>query len=64
VARAEELPGWATWQQRPFPDANLLLLRGHCPTLVDSGFVGHAGDTADWVAAQAPSLAIGEAVCR
>ena len=38
-----------TWQHRPFPDANLLLLPGRHPVLVDSGFVGHAGQTADWV---------------
>jgi hypothetical protein len=24
----ERLPSWVTWQRRPFPDANLLLLRG------------------------------------
>lgn len=33
----ERLPSWVTWQRRPFPDANLLLLHGHQPTLVDSG---------------------------
>jgi glyoxylase-like metal-dependent hydrolase (beta-lactamase superfamily II) len=43
------LPSWVTWQQRPFPDANLLLLPGRNPALVDSGFVGHARQTADWV---------------
>jgi len=45
----ERLPAWVTWQHRPFPDANLLLLRGREPALVDSGFVGHAQQTADWV---------------
>ena len=35
-----------TWQRRPFPDANLLLLRGRQPALVDSGFTGHAEETA------------------
>jgi hypothetical protein len=35
---AELLPPWMTWQQRPFPDANLLLLHGRQPALVDSGF--------------------------
>jgi hypothetical protein len=39
---AERLPLWVTWQRRPFPDANLLLIHGRQPTLVDSGFVGHA----------------------
>ena len=29
------LPPWVTWQQRPFPDANLLLLPGRNPALVD-----------------------------
>jgi len=24
----DRLPSWVTWQQRPFPDANLLLLLG------------------------------------
>ncbi|MFG2854848.1 hypothetical protein ACGFZ9_29920 [Streptomyces mirabilis] len=42
----QPLPSWVTWQQRPFPDANLLLLHGSQPALVDSGFVGHAEDTA------------------
>lgn len=41
MTRAACHPGW-TWQQRPFPDANLLLLPGRNPALVDSGFVGHA----------------------
>ena len=48
---AERLPSWVTWRQRPFPDANLLLLRGRRPALVDSGFVGHADDTAAWASA-------------
>ena len=42
----DRLPPWVTWQQRPFPDANLLL-PGRTPALVDSGFAGHAGQTAD-----------------
>lgn len=42
------LPGWVRWEQRAFPDANLLLLDGRTPALVDSGFVGHAQQTADW----------------
>lgn len=50
------LPAWVLWQQRPFPDANLLLLLGSSPTLVDSGFVGHAAQTADWVHAHTPRL--------
>lgn len=45
----ERLPAWLTWQRRPFPDANLLLLRGREPALVDSWFVDHARGTADWV---------------
>jgi glyoxylase-like metal-dependent hydrolase (beta-lactamase superfamily II) len=49
---------WVTWQQRPFPDANLLLLPGGKPTLVDSGFVGHAGQTADWVHAHTGQLSL------
>lgn len=52
-----ELPGWIDWQQRPFPDANLLLIQGRSPALVDSGFVGHAHDTVCWVRARTRDLA-------
>ncbi|MEO7124615.1 MAG: MBL fold metallo-hydrolase [Nakamurella sp.] len=52
------LPAWVTWQQRPFPDANLLLVRGREPALVDSGFVGHASETSEWVRAHTPNLAL------
>ena len=54
----DRLPPWVTWQQRPFPDANLLLLPGGNPTLVDSGFVGHEGQTADWVHAHTGQLVV------
>lgn len=47
------LPDWVQWQPRPFPDANLLLLHGPRPALVDTGFVGHAGQTREWAEAQA-----------
>jgi glyoxylase-like metal-dependent hydrolase (beta-lactamase superfamily II) len=50
------LPSWVTWQQRLFPDANLLLLPGRQPALVDSGFVGHAEETAAWVRAHTGDL--------
>jgi glyoxylase-like metal-dependent hydrolase (beta-lactamase superfamily II) len=50
------LPPWLIWRQRPFPDANLLLLPGRRPALVDSGFVGHAEETAEWVRAHSPRL--------
>lgn len=50
---SHDLPSWLTWEQRPFPDANTLLVRGRRPALVDSGFVGHARETLDWVRAQA-----------
>jgi glyoxylase-like metal-dependent hydrolase (beta-lactamase superfamily II) len=56
VRTPHELPAWVTWQERPFPDANLLLLTGRQPALVDSGFVGHGQDTADWVRARTPDL--------
>jgi glyoxylase-like metal-dependent hydrolase (beta-lactamase superfamily II) len=49
----QPLPPWVTWRQRPFPDANLLLLHGRQPALVDSGFVGHADRTAAWAQAHA-----------
>lgn len=45
----EALPAWVIWRQRSFPNANLLLLTGGTPALVDSGFVGHAEQTAEWV---------------
>lgn len=44
----ERLPDWMVWQRRPFPDTNLLLLPGSRSALVDSGFVAHAEETADW----------------
>ncbi|MDN5860828.1 MAG: MBL fold metallo-hydrolase [Pseudonocardia sp.] len=40
------------WQARPFPDANLLLLPGPTPAVVDTGFVGHAEQTRDWAHAR------------
>jgi glyoxylase-like metal-dependent hydrolase (beta-lactamase superfamily II) len=52
------LPPWLTWQQRPFPDANLLFVHGRRPALVDSGFVGHANDTAAWVRAQVGEISL------
>jgi glyoxylase-like metal-dependent hydrolase (beta-lactamase superfamily II) len=52
----DRLPSWVYWRQRPFPDANLLLLPGRQPALVDSGFVGHAEETAEWVRAHSPEL--------
>lgn len=48
-----QLPSWVSWVPRPFPDANLLLLHGPRPALVDTGFVGHADDTREWAEAQA-----------
>jgi len=53
---AEHLPSWLSWQTRPFPDANLLLVHGRQPALVDSGFVGHAEQTAGWVRARTGRL--------
>lgn len=47
------LPSWVLWQARPFPDANLLLLPGPVPALVDTGFVGHADETREWAHAHA-----------
>ncbi|MFI9810077.1 MBL fold metallo-hydrolase [Streptomyces sp. NPDC052301] len=50
------LPSWLQWWQRPFPDANTLLVRGSRPALIDSGFVGHAEETAAWARAQAGTV--------
>ena len=50
---AAALPSWLTWWQRPFPDANTLLLPGRRPALIDTGFVGHADETAAWSRAHA-----------
>ncbi|MFJ7494403.1 MBL fold metallo-hydrolase [Streptomyces sp. NPDC097727] len=50
------LPSWLTWWQRPFPDANTLLLPGRQPALVDTGFVGHAEETAAWARAHARDI--------
>lgn len=58
VGDADRLRSWVTWQQRPFPDANLLLLAGRQPALVDSGFVGHAEQTADRVRAHTSRLSL------
>ncbi|MFC9595323.1 MBL fold metallo-hydrolase [Streptomyces sp. NPDC056944] len=52
------LPSWVSWWQRPFPDANTLLLHGRQPALVDSGFVGHARETADWARARAGAIGL------
>lgn len=52
------LPSWVRWQQRPFPDCNLFLLGGQVPTLIDSGFVGHAAENAAWAHGQSPELAL------
>ncbi|KUM99138.1 hypothetical protein AQI95_40560 [Streptomyces yokosukanensis] len=53
---APSLPSWLTWWQRPFPDANTLLLPGRQPALVDTGFVGHAEETAAWARAHAGNV--------
>jgi glyoxylase-like metal-dependent hydrolase (beta-lactamase superfamily II) len=53
---SSHLPRRLIWQERPFPDGNLLLLPGRQPALVDSGFVGHATETAEWVRAHTDRL--------
>lgn len=40
-----DLPKGIVWQERPFPDANFLILLGEQPALIDSGFVAHAEET-------------------
>ncbi|MGW2088323.1 MBL fold metallo-hydrolase [Streptomyces sp. NPDC001880] len=54
----QSLPAWVTWWQRPFPDANTLLLHGQQAALVDSGFVAHATETADWARAHAGTVGL------
>ena len=56
IAVDHELPRWLIWRQRPFPDANLLLVDGRQPALVDSGFIGHADETAAWVDSHTTTL--------
>jgi glyoxylase-like metal-dependent hydrolase (beta-lactamase superfamily II) len=58
VSPQPQLPPWATWWQRPFPDANTLALHGRRPALVDSGFVGHAEQTAAWASVHAGGIAL------
>ncbi len=55
---AAALPAWVTFKRRPFPDANLLLIHGRQPALIDSGFVAHAQQTAAWVHEHTPQLAL------
>ncbi|GAA3381364.1 hypothetical protein GCM10020367_72320 [Streptomyces sannanensis] len=55
---SQPLPSWVSWQHRPFPDANLLLLHGRQPALVDSGFVGHAEQTAAWAHAHTGNVTL------
>jgi glyoxylase-like metal-dependent hydrolase (beta-lactamase superfamily II) len=50
--RDDRLPPWLLWSERPFPDTNLLLLPGRHPAMIDSGFVGHADQTAERASAQ------------
>ncbi|WP_327723430.1 MBL fold metallo-hydrolase [Streptomyces europaeiscabiei] len=52
------LPPWLTRWQRPFPDANTLLLTGRQPALIDSGFIGHAEETSAWARAHAGTIAL------
>jgi hydroxyacylglutathione hydrolase len=40
----DRLPRWVTWQQRPFPDANLLLLPSRNPALAGGGFAGQTAE--------------------
>ncbi|MFF8713051.1 MBL fold metallo-hydrolase [Streptomyces sp. NPDC015184] len=53
---ASDLPPWLIRWQRPFPDANTFLLPGRRPALIDTGFVGHADETAAWARAHAGSV--------
>src|SRR6266700_6760399 len=50
--REDRLPPWLLWSERPLPDTNLLLLPGRHPAMIDSGFVGHADQTAERASAQ------------
>lgn len=52
------LPPWVIFRQRPFPDANLLLLPGRGAAMIDSGFVGHARETFDRARAHTGDVAL------
>src|SRR5437588_568526 len=49
-----DLPGWVRFLPRPFPSANLILLTGARPVLVDSGYGSDADATEQLVAAVVP----------
>ena len=51
-------PSWVTWLHRPFPDANLLLLPGRQPALVDSGSSATPRRPPDWVRAHTGQLSL------
>ncbi|XVV39206.1 MBL fold metallo-hydrolase [Streptomyces sp. CA-100214] len=53
-----QLPSEMTWWQRPFPDANTLLLNGRHPAVIDSGFTGHAEQTAAFIRTHTDALAL------
>lgn len=50
------LPDDAVWLERDFPDANMLLLGGELPTVVDTGFVAHADATVALAAEHLPRV--------
>lgn len=54
----ERLPTWVSWRRRPFPDANLIVLPGREPAVIDSGFVGHAEETAAYLQATLAPVAL------
>lgn len=55
-APAPRLPADLEWTSRRFPNANMLLLRGERPAVVDTGFAAHAEATADAVKSVLPRV--------
>ncbi|MDO5634514.1 MAG: MBL fold metallo-hydrolase [Micrococcus sp.] len=50
------LPADLVWVTRPFPNSNMLLLRGERPTAVDTGFAAHAEQTASLIHEHLPRV--------
>ncbi|GEM_PF-5625927 len=56
-AMVELFPDGAVWVERDFPDANMLILPGESPAVMDTGFVASADATAALVSVHLPRVA-------